>query len=289
MGPLLERVPGQRGPPLPRRREPPRVRHPRVRLHPRPGDPRQGRRAHPRAAAGLRRGPPAGGGHPGRHLPVQEQHRLGGQLLRLPRELPDVPARRLQPLRRGADPVLRVPPDLRGGRQGAADGPGRHVLHRPAGRAHLGGRLLGHHPQPAHHQHPRRAPRRRRALPAPARHRGRLQHERVRHLPQGGGHLDPAAHAGGPLVRPAGHDAGEPHPGHPRDQPRPHLQAHRAPGQRARGLGARHPGRVPRAGQALRRDQGPVPAGGEGAGHVGVLPQRAGVATPSSSTASATG
>ena len=127
------------------------------------------------------------------------------------------------------------------------------------------------------HQHPRRAPRRRRALPAAARHRGRLEHERVRHVPQGGGHVDPAAHAGGPLVRAAGHDAGEPDPGHPRDQPRPHLQAHRAAGQRPRGLGARHPGRVPRAGQALRRDQGPVAAGGEGAGHVGVLPQRAGV------------
>ena len=77
------------------------------------------------------------------------------------------------------------PPDLRRRRQGAADGPGRDVLHQPAGRAHLGGRLVGHHPQPADHQHPRRAPRRRRALPPPPRHRGRLQHERVRHLPEG--------------------------------------------------------------------------------------------------------
>ena len=65
-----------------------------------------------------------GGGHPRRHLPVQEQHRLGRQLLRLPRELPHQPARRLRPLRRGADPVLRVPPDLRRRRQGAADGRG---------------------------------------------------------------------------------------------------------------------------------------------------------------------
>ncbi len=32
----------------------------------------------------------------GRHLPVQEQHRLGRQLLRLPRELPRRPARRIQ-------------------------------------------------------------------------------------------------------------------------------------------------------------------------------------------------
>jgi hypothetical protein len=41
---------------------------------------------------------------------------------------------------------------------------------------------------PAHHQHPRRAPRRRRAVPAAARDRRRLQHERVRHLLEGGRH-----------------------------------------------------------------------------------------------------
>src|SRR3712207_8236982 len=38
----------------------------------------------------------------------------------------------------------------------------------PICRAHLGGRLLGDHPLPADHQHPRRAARRRRALPAAA-------------------------------------------------------------------------------------------------------------------------
>ena len=75
----------------------------------------------------------ARGGHPRRHLPVQEQHRLGRQLLRLPRELPHEPARRLRPLRRGADPVPREPPDLRRRRQGAADRPGRHVLHLASG------------------------------------------------------------------------------------------------------------------------------------------------------------
>ena len=62
---------------------------------------------------------------------------------------------------------------------------GADVLDRPAGRAHLGGRQLGDHPQPADHQHPRRAARRRRALPPAARHRRRLQHERVHDLPQG--------------------------------------------------------------------------------------------------------
>ena len=121
----------------------------------------------------------------GRHLPVQEQHRLGRQLLRLPRELPDQPAGRLRPLHRGAHPVPGQPPGLRRRRQGAPDGPGGGVLPQPAGRAHLGGGVLGHHPEPAHHQHPGRAPRRRREVPAAPRHRGRLQHERVRHLPQG--------------------------------------------------------------------------------------------------------
>ncbi len=131
------------------------------------------------------------------------------------------------PLRRGADPVPRHPPDLRRGRQGPADRPGRHVLHLPAGRAHLGGRVVGDHPQPAHHQHPRRAPRRRRALPPPPRDRGRLQHERVRHLPQGRHHRDPAAHARGAQRGAARHDPREPDPGHPRDQPRHHLHAAR--------------------------------------------------------------
>ncbi len=44
---------------------------------------------------------------------------------------------------------------------------------------------LGDHPHPADHQHPRRAARRRRALPAAARDRRRLQHERDHHAAQG--------------------------------------------------------------------------------------------------------
>ncbi len=138
--------------------QPSRVRHPRVRLHRRPGGPRQGGGADPRPPGRGGRGPPARGGHPGRHLPVQEQHRLGRQLLRLPRELPDQPARRLRPLHRGAHPVPGEPPDLRRGRQGAADGPGGGVLPEPAGRAHLGGRVVGHHPQPARSSTPATSP-----------------------------------------------------------------------------------------------------------------------------------
>ncbi len=55
-----------------------------------------------------------------------------------------------------------------GSRQGAPDRQGGDVLHQPAGGAHLGRGVVGDDPQPAHHQHPRRTPRRRRALP-PAR------------------------------------------------------------------------------------------------------------------------
>ncbi len=59
------------------------------------------------------------------------------------------------------------------------------VQRQPAGRAHLGIRVLGNDPEPTHHQYPRRAARRSGALPAPARHRWRLQHERDDHAAQG--------------------------------------------------------------------------------------------------------
>ena len=41
-------------------------------------------------------------------------------------------ARRPRPLRRGADPVLRQPPDLHRRRQGAADRPRRHATRSPS-------------------------------------------------------------------------------------------------------------------------------------------------------------
>ena len=289
LGAQQQRLPRQRRPAVPRRRLPPRVRHPGVRLDPRPRHPRQGGRADPRAAPRVRRAAPPRGGHPRRHLPLQEQHRLRRQQLRLPRELPHVAARRLRPLRRGAHPVLRVAADLRRRRQGAADGPRRDVLHRPAGRAHLGGRVVRHHPQPPDHQHPRRAARRRRALPPPARHRRRLEHERVRHLPQGRGHVDPAAHARGPEPGAARPHAREPDPGDPRDQPRHHLPPQGPPRQRAGAVGPRHPERVPRQGAEVRRDQGPLAAGEAGAADVGALRHHHRATTRWTSTASATG
>ena len=154
----------------------------------------------------------------GDDLPVQEQHRLGRQLLRLPRELPGRPARRVQPARRRADPVPGDPADHRAAparccRPRAA----RSYCREPARRAHLGGRLVSATTRsPADHQHPRRAARRRRALPPAARHRRRLEHERDHHAAQGR-QLRPRAaddRGGRGDARP---HAGEPDPGDPRD------------------------------------------------------------------------
>ena len=57
LGPVLQRVPRERRPPVSRRRQPSRIRHARVRLHRRPGRPRQGGGADPRAPGQLGRGP----------------------------------------------------------------------------------------------------------------------------------------------------------------------------------------------------------------------------------------
>ena len=235
---------------------PPRVRHARVRLDPRPRHPRQGGRADPRAAARLGRAAPPRGGHPRRHLPLQEQHRLGRQQLRLPRELParrgaTTSATTPRCSSRSSCPARSTPAPARCCRRRAAPCTASPSGPSTSGRACQ----LRHHPEPSDHQHPRRAPRRRRALPAPARDRGRLEHERVRHLPQGRRHLDPAAHARGPEPGAPRPDPREPDPGHPRDQPRHHLPPQGAPRQRPRAVGPRHPERVPRP----RRSSTPRP------------------------------
>jgi len=86
--------PQERGASLPRRRQPPpSTRHPNATpsrpwsTHDKAGE------AHPRGSGGPtpRKRLPRGG-HRGRHLPVQEQHRLSWQLLRLPRETTSWPA-----------------------------------------------------------------------------------------------------------------------------------------------------------------------------------------------------
>ncbi len=76
-----------------------------------------------------------------------------GQLVRLPRELPRVAGRLIPAPGRGADPVLRDPPDLRRRRQGAPDAAGLPLLPLAARPAHLPGDLRGHHLVPLHHQH----------------------------------------------------------------------------------------------------------------------------------------
>ena len=293
VGPQLQRLPEERRPALPRRRQPPGVRHPRVRLRRRPGHPRQGRRADARGPARRRRATAPRGGHRRRHLPVQEQHRLGRQLLRLPRELPRRPARRVHPARRRADPVPRHPADHLRRRQGAADPARRRLLRQPAGRAHLGGRLLGDHPQPPDHQHPRRAARRRRALPPAARHRRRQQHERDHHPAQGRQRRPGAADDRG-RHRDARPHPREPDPGDPRGQPRPHRPEEGQARQRPRGQRAGDPAGVLRQGHRLhlparrRRDRqagarpvGPHPAGDRDPGAVA---RRAARSTGSSST-----
>ena len=61
----------------------------------------------------------------GRDLRVQEQHRLGRQLLRLPRELPRRPGGRVPAALRRADPVPGQPADHLRRRQGRHDLQGR--------------------------------------------------------------------------------------------------------------------------------------------------------------------
>ena len=224
LGPVLERLPGERRPAVPGRRLPPRVRHARVRRRPRAGRPRQGGGADPGGAAGRGRDAAARGGHQRPGLPVQEQHRLGRQLLRMPRELPRRPPRRVRAHGRRADPVLRDPADLLRRRQGAARTPRRAVLHLAARRAHLGRRLVGDDALAPDHQHARRAARRRRALPAAARDRRRLEHERVDDVHEGRHHRPGVADGGGEH-RDARPDAREPDPRDPRDQPRHHVHA----------------------------------------------------------------
>ena len=250
-----QRLPAQRIPDLPRRRLAPRVRHGRVR-RPGPADqPRPGRRADPRGPDHRRRAAAGQRGHQRRHLPVQEQHRQPRQLLRLPRELPDLPDRRLLQDHRRAGAVPGVAAaDLRC-RQGAAHGPRRGVQRQPAGRAHLGVRVLGHHPQPTDHQHPRRAARRPGALPPAARDRRRLQHERDHHAAQGG-----QRGAGAAADRGRGADArphpGEPDPGHPRPEPGSDRAGHGGAVQRPSGLGPGAADRVLREGQRVRPPRG---------------------------------
>ena len=109
---LPQRLPRERRALLPGHRLPSRVRDARVRVAAPADRLRQGRRADPRRPAGLRRGEDPRGAHRREALDLQEQHRLRRQQLRLPRELPRRPRRRLLLPRRAADPVPGHAPDL---------------------------------------------------------------------------------------------------------------------------------------------------------------------------------
>src|SRR2546422_2281552 len=98
------------------------------------------------------------------------------------RELPRQPRRVISAPGRGAHPLLRDPPDLRGRGQGAPDAAGLPLLPLAARPAHLPGDLGLHDLVALDHQHARRAARRRRALSPPAHHRGRLEHVGSGHL-----------------------------------------------------------------------------------------------------------
>ncbi len=101
------------------------------------------------------------------HIPVQEQHRLRGQLLRGCHE--NYLVSRHGEFARLADCARSrswSPARSWWVRKGAADASGGLVLGQPARRAHLGRSVERHHALSPDHQHPRRAARGRRALPA---------------------------------------------------------------------------------------------------------------------------
>ncbi len=128
LGAVVERLPAQRVPALPGRRLAPRVRDRRVRLAAPARRSRPRRGAGPRGAGGGRPAAPGGRGRARHDPPVQEQHRLGRQLVRLPRELPGAAQGGLRPDRRRAGAVPHHPPGADRGRQGAAH-PARGDLH----------------------------------------------------------------------------------------------------------------------------------------------------------------
>ena len=189
----------------------------------------------------------------GDDLPVQEQHRLGRQLLRLPRELPGRPARRVQPARRRAHPVPGDPADHRRRRQGHPD-PARRVVLRLASAPSTSGRAS------------RSATTRSRPI-INTRDEPHADAERYRrlHVIVGDSNMsETTTMLKVATLRPGAADDrggrgdarphhGEPDPGDPRDLPRHDRAPQGPPGQRPRGQRARDPGRVPRQGPRLRR------------------------------------
>ncbi len=101
------------------------------------------------------------------------------------------------------------------------------------------------------HQHPRRAARRRRAVPAAARDRRGFEHERMDDLHEGRDHR-PRAPDGRGQHRDARSHAREPDPRDPGDQPRHDVHTEGEAGERPRTLGVGRPDRVLREDGTVR-------------------------------------
>ena len=180
LGSLLERVPRERCPALSRRRQPPRVRHAGVRQPLRRRRPRQGGRADPRGpaalgrASGSRRKASAGQIYlfknntdsAGNSYGCHENYLVGrqGDFQRIIDTL--IPFFVTRQIFAGAGKLLQT---------------ARGTVFCLAQRAeHIWeGHLVGDHPEPTDHQHPRRAACRRRAVSTSPRDRRRLEHVRV--------------------------------------------------------------------------------------------------------------
>ncbi len=213
----------------------------------------RGGRAHPRGprrrrpAASRARGPVRA------DPPVQEQHRLGRQLLRLPRELPRAAAGRLRPALGRARPVPAHPPGPHRRRQGAHDAARARCTACRSAPTTSGRRSPAPPPGRVPIINTRDEPH------ADAEHYRRLHvivgdssmSETTTMLKVGATDLVLRMVEAGRAA--AGPHAGEPDPRDPRDQPRPDRQAPVHARQRADRDRRRHPGGVPRAGQGVRR------------------------------------
>src|SRR5437867_1701223 len=178
------------------------------------------------------------------------------------RELPRQPRRAISAPGRGAHPLLRDPPDLRGRGQGAPDAAGLPLLPLAARPAHLPGDLGLHDLVAVDHQHAGRAARRRRALSPPAHHRGRLEHVGSGHLSEDRDNGPGARHDRRWILR-SRLCAAITRAGDTRHLPRPDVERGDQAQGRAHDHGAPDAARVPRGCDALRGLDQPRP-GDEG-------------------------
>ncbi len=230
---------------------PPRVRHSRVRRHHRPGGPRQGGRAHRRGPAAPGREATPRGRHLRPHPALQEQHGLRGKLVRLPRELSGQSGRVVPALAEGLIPFF-VTRQIFAGAGKVLQTPrgfhyclsqrAQHICQEISGATTSSRSIINTRDEP--HADAER-------VPAPARHRGRLQHVGGSDLAQGRHDRVDPGHDRGRLLR-SGLQPAVAGPGDPGHQPRSHA-ARDSPAQgRAGHHAATAPDGVPRARDPLR-------------------------------------